>query len=451
MLDENQNSKIYTVSKLTEEIQTLLEGSFDFVWLEGEISNFRAPDSGHYYMVIKDEGAQIRSVMFRTQVRYLRFIPENGMKVIVQGRIGLYQPRGEYQIILDYLEPMGVGALSMAFEQLKSKLASQGLFDKDIKKPMPFLPQRVAVITSPTGAAIRDFLKIIRRRFANIEIIIIPVRVQGEKACGDMVKALDLINRELDVDVIVLTRGGGSLEDLWPFNQEDLALAIRRSPIPVVSAVGHEIDLTISDLVADLRASTPSAAAEILVMEKESLVSRLEETANRLLSRMRLVINNQTQKIEILTRALKDPKKRVFDAWMRLDEIQSRLAYLMDMTLRQALTRLRTGERSLVVQSPLRGVSLMRHELDFRGISLCRAMNKQLTDRYMSISLLEKSIKDLSPLSILNRGYSISRKLPEKIVLTAAAGVQKGDHLQVILAKGQLECRIEKVDPEQEF
>ena len=451
MLPVNQNSKIYTVSELTEEIQTLLEERFDFVWLEGEISNFRAPVSGHYYMVIKDERAQIRAVMFRPQVRYLRFIPENGMKVIAQGRVGVYQPRGEYQIILDYLEPMGVGALALAFEQLKSKLASQGLFDEDIKKPMPFLPQRVAVITSPTGAAIRDFLKIIRRRFANIEIIVVPVRVQGEEACGDMVKALDLINREINVDVIVLTRGGGSLEDLWPFNQEDLALAIRRSRIPVVSAVGHEIDLTISDLVADLRAPTPSAAAEILVMEKESLVIRLEETANWLMSGIGLIIKNQTQKVEILTKALKDPKKRIFDAWMRLDEIQSRLVYLLDMTLRRALTRLRTGERSLLVQSPLRMVSSMRQELDFRGASLCRAINKQLADRHMSISLLKKSIKDLSPLSILKRGYSISRKLPEKSVLTAATGVQKGDHLQVILAKGQLECRIEKVDPDQEL
>ncbi|MEA2039039.1 MAG: exodeoxyribonuclease VII large subunit [Thermodesulfobacteriota bacterium] len=451
MLPVNQNPKIYTVSELTEEIRILLEERFDFVWLEGEISNFRAPVSGHYYMVIKDERAQIRAVMFRPQVRYLRFIPENGMKVIAQGRVGVYQPRGEYQIILDYLEPMGVGALALAFEQLKSKLASQGLFDEDIKKPLPFLPQRVAVITSPTGAAIRDFLKIIRRRFANIEIIVVPVRVQGEEACGDMVKALDLINREIDVDVIVLTRGGGSLEDLWPFNQEDLALAIRRSRIPVVSAVGHEIDLTISDLVADLRAPTPSTAAEILVMEKESLVIRLEETVNRLMSGIGLIIKNQTQKVEILTKALKDPKKRIFDAWMRLDEIQSRLVYLLDMSLRQALTRLRTGERSLLVQSPLRMVSSMRQELDFRGASLCRAINKQLADRHMSISLLEKSIKDLSPLSILKRGYSISRKLPEKSVLTAATGVQKGDHLQVILAKGQLECRIEKVDPDQEL
>ncbi|MBU0990706.1 MAG: exodeoxyribonuclease VII large subunit, partial [Proteobacteria bacterium] len=190
MCEATNGPKIYTVSELTEAIQDLLEEHFDFVWIEGEISNFSAPVSGHYYMVIKDEKAQIRAVMFRLQVRYLRFLPEDGMKVIAQGRVGLYAPRGEYQIVLDYLEPVGVGALALAFEQVKEKLASQGIFDKDIKKPLPFLPKKVAVITSPTGAAVRDFLKVIRRRFANIEILIVPVRVQGDQACDDIVKAL---------------------------------------------------------------------------------------------------------------------------------------------------------------------------------------------------------------------------------------------------------------------
>jgi len=282
--------RIYTVSQLTEAIQGLLEERFDFVWVEGEVSNFRSPVSGHYYMVIKDETAQIRAVMFRLQARYLRFVPEDGMKVIAQGRVSIYASRGEYQIVLDYLEPLGVGALALAFEQVKQKLAQQGLFDPDIKKPLPYLPKKVAVITSPTGAAIQDFLKIIQRRFANIEILIVPVRVQGDQACEEMVAALDLVNREVNADVIVLTRGGGSLEDLWAFNQEELAIAIRRSRIPVVSAVGHEIDLTISDLAADVRAPTPSAAAELLVAEKETLINRLEQARTRLIAGMGLTI-----------------------------------------------------------------------------------------------------------------------------------------------------------------
>jgi exodeoxyribonuclease VII large subunit len=213
-------------------------------------------------MVLKDEKAQIKAVMFRHQARFLKFTPEDGMKVIAQGRIGVYAPRGEYQVILDYLEPMGTGALALAFEQVKKKLAADGVFDEAIKKPLPFLPQKVAVITSPTGAAIRDFLKILHRRFANMEVVVVPTRVQGEGAAEEIIQALEMVNREWPADVIILTRGGGSLEDLWAFNGEKLALAIRASDIPVISAVGHEIDVTIADLAADVRASTPSRSGE---------------------------------------------------------------------------------------------------------------------------------------------------------------------------------------------
>jgi len=267
-----QPPRIYTVSELTAEIKYLLEEKFDFIWVEGEISNFARPSSGHFYMSLKDENAQIRAVMFKPQASYLKFIPEDGMMVIARGRIGVYEPRGEYQIILDYLEPLGIGALAAAYEQVKKKLSLEGVFDEDKKRPIPFLLQKIAVITSPTGAAIRDFLRISYRRMPNLDITIVPVRVQGDESAGDIIEALETVNRELgDVEVIILTRGGGSLEDLWPFNQEDVAYAIRRSLIPVVSAVGHEVDLTISDLAADLRAPTPSGAAELVVKEKEVL------------------------------------------------------------------------------------------------------------------------------------------------------------------------------------
>jgi exodeoxyribonuclease VII large subunit len=449
LLQDTQNPKIYNVTDLTREIQDLIEDRFDFVWIEGEISNFSSPASGHYYMVLKDEKAQIKAVMFRMQARYLKFLPENGMKVIVQGRIGVYAPRGEYQIILDYLEPMGVGALALAFEQLKKKLAAQGIFDQDIKKPLPFLPQRVAVITSPTGAAIQDFLKIIRRRFANIEIVIVPVRVQGEEATQDMVDALELVNRELKTDVIVLTRGGGSLEDLWAFNREQLALAIRRSRIPVVSAVGHEIDLTISDLAADLRAPTPSAAAELLVVEKESLITRLEEIENRLVSLIRIIIKDQKQKLVHVSKGLRDPGKRLADTWMRLDEIHSRLVRMMELTLRDAQKRLNTEARTLILHSPANIMTSLRQRLDFQKTSLGRSMNRSLADMNMSLSILNKRIEDLSPLSILNRGYSITLRLPEKTVVRNSEGVEKGEQIQVLLGEGQLECRVEKVNSDQ--
>lgn len=446
LLPENPNSKVYTVGELTLAIQDLFEERFDFVWVEGEVSNFSAPVSGHYYMILKDEEAQIRAVMFRVQVRYLKFLPENGMKVIAQGRIGVYAPRGEYQVILDYLEPIGVGALALAFEQVKKKLATQGVFDREIKRPLPFLPKRVAVITSPTGAAIRDFLKVIQRRFANIEITIVPVRVQGDQASTDMVNALGLINRRLKVDVIVLTRGGGSLEDLWAFNQEDLALAIRASHIPVVSAVGHEIDFTISDLAADFRAPTPSAAAELLVVEKETLTTRLNEIETRLASGIRMKIKNQARELNRLKRRIRDPKKRLADAWIRLDEIHQRLIKLINLAIRDQEKRLGAETRSLRLHSPVNTMSSIRQRLDFQMGSLFRAVQRRIVEIRMEHSLLEKRVVDLSPLSILKRGYSITRKLPEKSLLKDTSPVQKGDYVQILLAVGELECRVEKVE-----
>ena len=444
---ENGSPKVYTVSALTEEIKDLMEGHFDFIWVEGEISNFRAPSSGHYYMSFKDEKAQIRAVMFRPQTRYLKFTPEDGMQVIAQGRIGVYAPRGEYQIILDYLEPLGIGALALAFEQLKKKLAARGIFDKEIKKPLPFLPQRVAVITSPTGAAIRDFLKIIHRRFANIEITIVPVKVQGDEAAAEMVNALETVNRELDVDVIVLTRGGGSLEDLWPFNQEELALAIRASGIPVVSAVGHEIDTTISDLAADLRAPTPSAAAELLVVEKERLKEHFKEIKARLQSVFRTYIDGLDQRLILLSKGLRDPRKQIADSWMRLDDLNGRIIRLLEANIRERRKELTSEARALMLNSPVNMLASLNQGLDFQRRALGLTMNRRLRDHRMDLSILDEKIKNLSPLSVLKRGYSITRKLPGKDILKETSGVERGDRVNIILAEGELDCRVEDIRP----
>ncbi|MFP4085831.1 MAG: exodeoxyribonuclease VII large subunit [Desulfobacteraceae bacterium] len=443
---ENTGPRVYTVTELTEAVSDLLERHFDFIWLEGEISNFRAPVSGHYYMVIKDEKSQIRAVMFRLQARYLKFVPEDGMRMVARGRISVYAPRGEYQIILDYLEPLGVGALALAFEQVKKKLAALGLFDQDIKKPLPFLPKRVAVITSPTGAAVRDFLQVIHRRFANIEVVVVPVRVQGEEACADMVQALERVNRELNVDIIVLTRGGGSLEDLYGYNQEALAHAIRESGIPVVSAVGHEIDLTISDLAADFRAPTPSAAAELLVAEKEGLSRRLEELRKRLISHVHTTLRRHTDRLNSLVWRIQDPKKRLQDLWIRTDELHQRLIRAMGITLRERGQRLNAEVRTLRRHSPSVLVPSMRQQLDFLENALIRAMKGRLKDMQRDRAFLEKRLTDLSPLSILQRGYSITRKLPGRQVLKQASGVQKGDQVQILLGEGSLGCRVETVE-----
>jgi exodeoxyribonuclease VII large subunit len=446
LLLESKSPRVYGVSELTEAIGQALEDHFAFIWVEGEISNFSAPVSGHFYMSLKDAKSQIRAVMFRMQARNLRFTPDNGMKVIAQGRIGIYPPRGEYQFILDYLEPMGFGALALAFEQLKKKLAAEGLFDERLKKPLPFLPQRVAVITSPTGAAVRDFLKVIFRRFANMEIIVVPVRVQGEGACTDIVRALQLVNRCLKADVIVLTRGGGSLEDLWAFNQEDLAVAIRCSNIPVVSAVGHEIDWTISDLASDFRAPTPSAAAELLVAEKELLRNRLDGLGHRLVSCMRMGLKNSKTSLDRLAGRISDPRKRFSENWMRLDEIRFRLSRSI-LTAVQGGRRRLTGERrALLFHSPARGVSSRIRVLAFYRRSLQVSANNLLREKGMILSSVEEKMAALNPLSILKRGYSISRKVPGGEVLKDVSEVEAGDRIHVLLARGAMRCLIEKTE-----
>jgi len=441
---EPSSPKVFTVSELTGQIMSLLEARFDFIWIEGEISNFSAPVSGHYYMALKDDRSQIRAVMFRPQVRYLRFIPENGMRVIAQGKVSVYAPRGEYQLILDYLEPMGVGALALAFEQLKRKLAAQGLFDPAIKRPLPYLPQRVAVVTSPTGAAIRDFLKIVHRRFANLEVVVVPVRVQGEGASKDIVKGIDLANEFTRADVLVLTRGGGSLEDLWAFNEEEVALAIRRSKIPVVSAVGHEIDITISDLAADLRAATPSAAAELLVVEKEVLDRRVKEAKERSVAALSRILEQARQDLSDLRHRLKDPRRRLADSWMRLDEAHMRTVRAVGVIVRNNRLRLEAERRALTTHSPVRRILRERERMVFRWKGLAAAEKRLCQEHRSRLRLMEAQMANLSPLGVLKRGYSITRKVPEGTLLTDAALVGVGDQVEVLLARGTLGCRVEQ-------
>lgn len=444
-----ERPRIYTVSDLTGEIKLILEERFDFIWVEAEISNFRSPSSGHYYMVLKDEDSQIRAVMFRPQIRYLGFRPEDGMKVIVRGRLSVYEPRGEYQVLLDYMEPLGLGAMALAFEQLKKKLAAQGLFDEKIKRPLPFLPRHIAVITSPTGAAIRDFLKIICRRFANIRITIIPVKVQGEEAADEMIEAIKTANRELDADIIVLTRGGGSLEDLWAFNNEGLALAIRASDIQVVSAVGHEIDITISDLAADFRAPTPSAAAEMIVAEKEGLYRGLENIRERLKSVFSARVRGLNQAVIMLKKGLRDPKRRIADSWLRLDDLNTRLVRRAGMVVSDKRAKLASEERGLLAHSPVKRIYSLGQTLNYNRHMLQQVILSALHERSMGLDILAEKVKTLSPYSVLERGYSIAFKLPEKKALRSVAGLETGDGVRIMLNDGELDCRIEKINIKQ--
>ncbi len=442
-----QPPRIYTVSQLTAEIKSLLEGKFDLIWLEGEISNFSCPSSGHFYMSLKDEHAQIRTVMFRPQARYLKFTPEDGMMVIAKGRIGVYEPRGEYQIIIDYLEPLGVGALAAAFEQVKRKLALEGIFDEDQKRPIPFLPQRIAVITSPTGAAIRDFLRISYRRMPNLDITIVPARVQGDEAARDIVEALEVVNRELeDIEVIVVTRGGGSLEDLWPFNQEEVAHAIRRSRIPVVSAVGHEVDLTISDLAADLRAPTPSGAAELLVKEQEALIRDLKALSSRLEMALEGMLARTRDKIGNLRARIRDPRRGLADTWLRLDDLYGRVLTVWRGFIKDKAIGLKSVNERLLLNGPSHAITMRSQEVGFHMRSLVQAVAGYMDARKRDARSLTDTLDSLSPLSILKRGYSITRRSPDMTIIKDSSQVSPGNVINVLLAHGVINGVVTKTE-----
>src|SRR5919106_1298595 len=291
---------ILTVSEVTERIKIVLEDTFFDIWVEGEISNLRTPSSGHTYLTLKDEHSQLRAVLFKMQRRYLRFDPKDGMLVIARGRISLYEPRGEYQLVIDYMEPKGIGALQIAFEQLKARLAQAGLFDVTRKRPLPMLPRCLGIVTSPSGAVIRDILQILRRRFANLHVCVYPVRVQGDGAAAEIARGIEALNRYTGVDVIIVARGGGSLEDLWAFNEERVARAIAASPVPVISGVGHEVDFTIADFVADVRAPTPSAAAEMVVATTSEFRTRIDRLAGRLRGAARAHVDQRRSRVHAL-------------------------------------------------------------------------------------------------------------------------------------------------------
>lgn len=447
MQSETDHAGVFSVSELTRKIQELIEERFQFVWVEGEISNFSTPASGHFYMVLKDPESQIRSVMFRMQARNLRFRPENGMHALARGRVSVYAPRGEYQLVLDHLEPLGAGALALAFEQTKKKLSAMGVFDTAAKRPLPFLPQRIAVVTSPTGAAIRDFLKIIEKRFANIEITVVPARVQGERAAEDLVRALELVNRELPCDVIVLTRGGGSMEDLQPFNEEALALAIRASRIPVVSAVGHEIDTTIADLAADMRAPTPTAAAQMLVAEKSALVNRLAEFAGRLKAAADFRISEGSRTLQSLSSRLRDPRRRMADHRLRLDELHGRMIHSVRMMMKHHRRRVEYERRALWSRSPVETVRECRRLLGYFSHLMTGAVKGVFEDARTSLSVLQGRIQDLSPMAVLDRGYSITRTLPARTIISGTWSVSTGDRVEVLLARGSMGCVVEEIKP----
>jgi exodeoxyribonuclease VII large subunit len=431
-------SRIYSVSKLTKEIKSLLEEKFPFVWITGEISNLGIPSSGHAYFTLSDSDAQISAVMFRGQNRLLKFDLADGMQVTGLARINVYEPRGVYQLIFEFLEPKGAGALQVAFEQLKRRLAEEGLFDPSLKRPLPSLPRKIALVTSPTGAVVHDMIQVLERRFPGLQLLIVPIAVQGDSAAGEIGEAFELLKKIPDLDVAILARGGGSIEDLQAFNTEAVARAIRAASVPVVSAVGHETDFTIADFAADLRAPTPSAAAELVVPLRYELQRRATSLSQRLVTGLHRHIENWRSRLGRLDRQLLDPRKRIHDQRIRLDDLVSRLGRtsLEQLSLRRERLGWRI-ERLRASGSAARWARL-REKLDRLTHDLMAACQGHLGARRQRLRELAMKLHALSPMAILARGYSITRTVPEAAVVRDSREVTPGQTLEILLGRGAL-------------
>jgi exodeoxyribonuclease VII large subunit len=446
-MEKDNLREILSVSALNDRIKGLLEEGFAPLWVEGEVSNIRRPASGHLYFTLKDAKSQIRAVIFRTpfgriENRTSGFQLEDGVSIVCRARLTVYPPRGEYQIIIDALEPKGLGALQKAFEQTKARLETEGLFDQSRKKPLPFLPSRIGVITSPSGAVIRDILTVTGRRFPSVDILIAPVRVQGTEAQAEIIQALADLQLLQGIDVIILARGGGSLEDLAPFNTEGVARAIARSRIPVVSAIGHETDFTIADFTADLRAATPSAAAELVVPLRADLTEAVQSLHSRLKRCRRQATQRLRERVANLAQRLRDPKRRLADIRLALDDSLDRmrtslshLAAVRRQELVNLIIRLEHRNPRMKIVQSLASIESLGNKL--------RAARERLDQRWKnrvrsSIALLDS----LSPLSILNRGYSITRRLPDGLILRNTSEVLTGQGIDIRLCAGNLQATI---------
>lgn len=446
-----EHGQVYTVSELTREIKLHLEGEFFNIWVVGEISNFKQPSSGHLYFTLKDARTQLPAVMFRSAQRFLKFRPADGIAVLARGHITLYEPRGSYQLQVESMEPRGKGALQLAFEQLKDKLAKDGLFAPDRKRPLPLLPQRIGIVTSPTGAAIRDLCRVLHRRFPNLEVLLYPAQVQGELAASEITKGIQVLNRMGNFDVLIVGRGGGSLEDLWPFNEESVARAISDSEIPVISAVGHEVDFTIADFVADVRAATPSAAAEIVVARKEDFLERVRNLDQRIGQTMVHRMSQLRSVVERLAghQAFLAARHNFQTAAQRLDEFTYRTRSLVDRRINQCRGQLDAVSRHLEAFRLDRQVAEAKSKLSHLSSLLSSAQRAQLSYAGERVARGAAQLEALSPLAVLGRGYSLTWDEAGRILRDASA-VTAGEMVRVMLERGELDCRVERSRPTRE-
>ena len=446
MSDIFSEKTILTVSRLTVLLRGVIEENFEQVWVEGEVSNLASPSSGHFYFTLKDAGAQIRCIMFKGAAKSLKFRPADGMALIIRGRISVYDQRGEYQLICEYMEPAGVGALQTAFTQLKEKLAKEGLFDAAHKLEMPQFPRRVGVITSATGAAIHDIINVLKRRFASLELLIYPVRVQGEGAAPEIARAIDEMNRAAEVDVLIVGRGGGSLEDLWAFNEEAVVRAVYRSKIPVISAVGHETDWSICDFVADLRAPTPSAAAEMVISSSNELRGQVEALGHRLKLVMKNKLASLDGRLDALQRSLHDPRTMLGHLAQRMDDLTGRLNMATFNSARRRQESFNRLYDALIYLSPATRVESMRQQAGLLSTKMVSLVMQRLEALKHEFGDNAARLDVLSPLKTLARGYAIATRIDDNTVVTDTGRLVVGDQLLLRVWRGAVRCRVEDME-----
>ena len=443
--------EIFTVSRLNREASLLLDEGFGRLWIEGELSGLARPSSGHLYFSLKDERAQIRCAMFRQHNRKLAFAPGDGLQVLLRARVSLYEPRGDYQLIVEHMEEAGLGQLQREFEALKARLAAEGLFDQARKRPLPILPRRIGVVTSPTGAALRDILTTLRRRFAAVPVRIYPTQVQGRTAAGEIAAALSLASARGDCDVLILARGGGSLEDLWAFNEEVVARAIVACSVPVIAGIGHEVDVTIADFAADLRAPTPTGAAERAVPDSREWQTRLHGHYRRLYQEMARALRLRGNQLATLSHRLArvHPGMRLARDAQRLDSLERRLAAAMSARLARTRIRLDTVSARVQRHSPALRLRDLAHHHALLARRLTQAMQQQLRTRQQLLTTTTRALAAVSPLATLERGYAILTRSDGR-VLRSAADTAPGEPLFARLAHGRLETTVVRCEPEEQ-
>lgn len=449
---EQYSRKILKVHELTGAIRQLLETQFSDLWVEGEVSDLRTPRSGHLYFTLKDAGATLKTVIFKSHVRFLRFLPQAGTHVLIRGHLSLYEPRGEYQLICNYIEPRGAGALQAAFEALKEKLRHEGLFDQNRKQPMPILPSRVGIITSETGAAIQDIIKIIRQEDFKCHIFLHPVAVQGSSAGTQIAAALDTFNTyandiDLGIDLVILTRGGGSLEDLWAFNEEVVARAIARSKIPVISAVGHESDTSISDHVADLRVPTPSAAAQRVIQLGENAEKTHQNLKERLIEKINALRVEKKQRVDIALRLLVPPRAQTTLLRDTCAHLLVRLHQSIQHHLDKRQHKIQQVQQGLQHLNPVKRITLLKQQYEQSQNRLAQEGRRFIQVKKQRFQAALEQLDLVSPLNILSRGYSITQKEPGLSVIRDASEVSVGDRIKIKLHRGTLGCKVEEQSP----